>query len=260
MEEEQGAITMPKMSGSIATQFWVRIAFFNDSKEKPLSRNCRVWIRGFGDFYPARQADWQFGGTLIERAGPFATNSEHTIYLYPDYSDERKEIVVPFRYSAEMNPEGSPRDMLMVAVKPDTIIFSGIPISSANGATKLVFDRESCKAAISATNRIPDIAIEQGTRADEVIGSWLYEIPGAGDFSRTFTIYREDGNLYLKTTYKDGSGDTEPITERPHTKGRFFQTEKQAVGSAGEYFLLNGQGNLQYCDEGGCFAIAERIR
>lgn len=257
--EAQLAVMAP---GSTAPRFWVRIAFWNDSKEKPLSRNCRMWIRGLGDFYPASQQNWQYGGTLIERAGPFAINSAHTIYFYPDYSDPRREITVPFRYSAEMNPEGSPRDMLMIEIKRDTITFSGIPISNANGVTELVFDRETCEAVTSPTNRISGMAVEQGSLADEVIGSWFYQLRGAGDFdlSCTFTIYRQDGHLYIKTTYTDGSGGIEPITERRHAEGRFFQTEKQAAGRAGEYFLLNDQGNLQYCDEEGCFAIAKRIQ
>lgn len=136
-----------------SAQFWLRIGFFNDSKEKPLSRNCRMWIRGFGDFWPVRQQDWRFGGTLIEKAGPFGTGgtygSENVIYFYPDYSDESKVIRVPFKYSAEMNPEGSPRDMVTVAVGPKTIVFTGVAIKNATGRLQQAYDRDTCRAVES---------------------------------------------------------------------------------------------------------------
>lgn len=122
-------------------EFYIRIAFFNDTDIKPLSQNCRMWIRGFGDFYPARQRGWKFGGSLIEKAGPFDVNKKHTIYFYPDYSDEGREIKIPFKYSAGMNLEGSVRDMLSISVETDTIIFEGIPIKNATGRLTCEFNR-----------------------------------------------------------------------------------------------------------------------
>ena len=126
-------------------KFYLRIAFFNDTDKKPISPNCRMWIRGFGDFYPTRQGDWKFGGTLIEKAGPFDINKEHTIYFYPDYSDESKEIKIPFKYSAGMNPKGSVKDMLTISIKPKTIVFEGVPLKNATDEFEYKFNRKTCK-------------------------------------------------------------------------------------------------------------------
>ncbi|MCK4751810.1 MAG: hypothetical protein KAS75_00075 [Planctomycetes bacterium] len=126
-------------------KFYLRIAFFNDTYKKPISPNCRMWIRGFGDFYPARQGDWKFGGTLIEKAGPFDINGENIIHFYPDYSDESKEIKMPFGYLVEMNPKGSVKDMLTISVESETIIFDGTPIEDVNGKSTYKFNRKTCK-------------------------------------------------------------------------------------------------------------------
>lgn len=105
------------------------------------------------------------------------------------------------------------------------------------------------------------VFIEQAmSPSKDVIGTWLYNILGAPDFNRTFTIYGQDNKLYLKTMYTDGSGGTELIYEKSHSKGRFFQTKKQAASTSGEYFLIDKQGDLQYCDNEGSFAVAEEIK
>ena len=144
-------------------EFYVRIAFFNDTEEKPitreritrrprrarpsiinpLSKNCRMWIRGFGDFYPTRDRMWEFGGALIEKAGPFDVNSTHMIYFYPDYSNERRVFKVPFKYLAGMNPEGSVRDMLTITVNDRTIVFWGTPITNVKGEREYTFSRKT---------------------------------------------------------------------------------------------------------------------
>ena len=90
------------------------------------------------------------------------------------------------------------------------------------------------------------------------IGTWLYQILGAKDMNRTWTIYRQDNSFYIKTTYIDGNGETTHIEEKPHPKGRFFQTKKQATD--GEYFLLDGQGNLQLWDKEGWIATAKKLK
>jgi len=128
-----------------AKEFYLRIGFFNDTDKKPISPNCKMWIRGSGDFYPARQEDWEFGGTLIEEAGPFDVNKEHTIYFYPDYLNESKVIAISFKYSAGMSLKGSVRDMLTISIKPEMIIFEGISIKNANDEFECKFNRKTCK-------------------------------------------------------------------------------------------------------------------
>ncbi|MFP4502677.1 MAG: hypothetical protein ACLFTT_16910 [Candidatus Hydrogenedentota bacterium] len=117
-----------------AEHYYVRIGFSIEPGGRPLSPRCRMWIRGYGDFYPAQQSDWQFGGTLIERAGPFPKAETQTLYFYPYYThgNEGLEIYVPFRYSEGLSPT-SPRDMITITVKPSTIEFFGTPIKNATG-------------------------------------------------------------------------------------------------------------------------------
>jgi len=94
-----------------------------------------------------------------------------------------------------------------------------------------------------------------------VIGTWLYEMFGVAqrfNMSRTWTIYRQDNSFYIKTAYTDGSGGTTLIEEKPHSRGRFFQTEKQITD--GEYFLLDGQGDLQWWDKEGWIATAKKLK
>ena len=70
------------------------------------------------------------------------------------------------------------------------------------------------------------------TLHSSLIGCWLYEIRGAPDMNRTYTICRQDAGLYITTTWTDGTSGTEPIEEKPHPEGRFLQTKsKQLSGS-----------------------------
>ena len=114
--------------------YYVRIGFWNDSKTNPVGANCRMWIRGFGDFYPARQSDWRFGGTLIEKAGPFAKDKTQTLHLYPRYTstDDGPEIKVPFQFSEGMSLK-APGDMITITFKPNSIEIGGTPIKNATG-------------------------------------------------------------------------------------------------------------------------------
>jgi len=93
------------------------------------------------------------------------------------------------------------------------------------------------------------------------IGTWFYEMFGVVqqfNLSRTWTIYRQNNSFYIKTTYTDGGGETELIEEKPHPKGRLFQTKKQATD--GEYYLLDGQGDLQLWDKEGWIATAKKLK
>ncbi len=149
-EKECGMVeTAKKKSAMVKTaagkKFYLKIAFFNHTQKEPISQDCRVWIPGFGEFYPARQRGWKSGGTIIEKAGPFYINKGNVLYFYPDYSDKEREITVPFDYSSEMNPKGSIVDMLNISVKPKTIAFHGRPIKNASGNSTYEFNRTTCK-------------------------------------------------------------------------------------------------------------------
>lgn len=125
--------------------FYVRIAIHNDTERNPISENCRIWMKGYGDFYPAKDSGWKFGGALIEKAGPFDTTKTQTLYFYPDYSDESREIKVPLKFSKENNPDTSIRDMLDIAIEPKQIKFGGLLLKNAIGKSEITFDRRTCK-------------------------------------------------------------------------------------------------------------------
>lgn len=53
----------------------------------------------------------------------------------------------------------------------------------------------------------------------EVIGRWVDEIPHA---SSRFTIFREEGKLFIEQTFKDGSSRKEELVEKKSPLGRRF--------------------------------------
>lgn len=88
----------------------------------------------------------------------------------------------------------------------------------------------------------------------DVIGSWLDESPFIG--SRV-TIFRQNGKLFLENTYKDGSSGKKEIVEKLSGKERTFR--KKEGSSAGEFYLIDKQGNLQLWDQEGIIWIAKKI-
>lgn len=158
---------------------------------------------------------------------------------------------MPFKYLPEMNPEGSVRDMLTISINPETITFFGTPIKDVNGKYTHKFNRKTCKEKIKTTPKP-----KKGIVKNEVIGKWLDKSPYIGG---TITIYGEDGKLFMKTKYnEDDSIGTEVIIEIDSKKGRVFQHIKGG-GDAGEYYLIDKQGNLQLWDEEGIIWTAKKI-
>lgn len=119
--------------------FYMRIAIYNDAQSKDFGR-CRIWIEGYGDFWPARDSGWEFGGAIIEKAGPFDTSEVQTLYFYADYRYEDYVIKVPFKFSNEMNPNGSDRDTLLINVGDTAISFLGTAVKNATGKSEIVFN------------------------------------------------------------------------------------------------------------------------
>ena len=120
--------------------FYVRIAIFNDTKNKPISPSCKISINGYEDFYITKDQSWEFGGALIEKAGPFDVNREHILHLYPDNINE---IRVPFEFSNSMNQNASVKDMIIIGIADNTIECSGVPIVNATGAYSKKFTRKN---------------------------------------------------------------------------------------------------------------------
>lgn len=88
----------------------------------------------------------------------------------------------------------------------------------------------------------------------EVIGSWLDESPFIGS---RITIFRQNGKLFIENTYKDGSGGKKEIVEKLSGRKRTFR--RKEVSSAGDFYLIDKQGNLQMWDQEGIICTAKKI-
>lgn len=88
----------------------------------------------------------------------------------------------------------------------------------------------------------------------EIIGSWLDESPFAGN---RITIFRKDGKLFMENTYKDGSSGTKELVARKSPLGQRF--DKVGDSTAGGFWILDSNGDLQLRDNEGWIATAKKI-
>ena len=87
----------------------------------------------------------------------------------------------------------------------------------------------------------------------DVIGTWLDE----SVIGRKITIFRKAGKLFMDTKYKNGSVDTIELVEKASPRGRRFDYKTDRGN--GEYYLINGEGNLQEWDHDGHFLTARKF-
>ena len=81
----------------------------------------------------------RFGGTFKD-LGTGPSGTEQTFIIYPD-SRDGKELKVPYMMTDEMNPNGSPRDMISVDISDTKITVHGLPIKAATGKFELKYKR-----------------------------------------------------------------------------------------------------------------------
>jgi len=115
--------------------FYQRISFWNKTGKNIPNRGFRLWIKGCGEFYPCMQDDWKFGGTIIEKAGPFNISEEHVLVFYTNYPNEKSRIDVPFKFNDGMLHNGTVKDMINIEIRPSHIVFAGLPIKTSSEAT-----------------------------------------------------------------------------------------------------------------------------
>ncbi|MCK4998179.1 MAG: hypothetical protein KAS23_01545 [Anaerohalosphaera sp.] len=88
----------------------------------------------------------------------------------------------------------------------------------------------------------------------KVVGVWLDESPYIGS---RITIFQQDDKLFMENKYTDGSGGKKEMVEKSSRGKRTFQiTEKNR---AGEFYLIDKQGNLQLWDKEGIIWTAKKI-
>ena len=88
----------------------------------------------------------------------------------------------------------------------------------------------------------------------KIVGQWLCEQPFTE--SRT-TLYTQDGRIYMKNLFKDGSSGTDEMVEKKSARGRRFQ-EKQGNAS-GEYYLINKDGLLEFWSDNGHICTCKKL-
>lgn len=115
----------------------VRIQVMDWTEENPVSDKAEIWIKGMGSWYFKHEIE--FGGTA-KTIGEKDLNSVYKMHIYPD-SRDGKEMMVEFKITEEMNPNGSPRDAISVNIYDAKVEVHGLPIGAANdGKTEFVFD------------------------------------------------------------------------------------------------------------------------
>jgi hypothetical protein len=87
----------------------------------------------------------------------------------------------------------------------------------------------------------------------EVIGIWFSDLT-----SSKFTIYRQNGKVYMEEMFKDGSSSKNEMVKKVSSGRQRF--EEKGGSSIGEYFLIDGQGNLQIFGMEGLVATAIHIK
>ena len=89
----------------------------------------------------------------------------------------------------------------------------------------------------------------------EIIGRCLDESP---HFGGRITIFREEGDVFMEKTFKDGSSLKQNIAERNSAQGRRF--DKVEGASAGDHWIIGPDGNLQLRDNDGLISTSKRIQ
>lgn len=89
----------------------------------------------------------------------------------------------------------------------------------------------------------------------DTIGIWMDDRPYVGS---TITLYRENGKLFLKIKYKDGSGSNDEMTESSDAIGT--KLVEKGGNVHGEYFVLDKKGNLHAGGEGGLFLKYKKLQ
>jgi len=90
----------------------------------------------------------------------------------------------------------------------------------------------------------------------KIVGQWLCEQPFME--SRT-TLYIQDGRIYMKDLFKDGSSMNEEMVEKKSARGRRFQ-KKHGDNPYGEYYLINKDGLLEFWSDNDHICTCKKLK
>lgn len=124
----------PKGNGK---PYMVRVSVFDDTQSKPVHPRAEIWFPGHGSWWLKPELEY---GSAFKDLGTRPSGTPQTLIIYPESRDGR-ELEVPYMMTDEMNPEGSPRDMISVDISDTEIIIHGLPIKAALGKFELKYKR-----------------------------------------------------------------------------------------------------------------------
>jgi len=106
------ALTQPYVAAAPSSEIAVRVTVWVDSKSK-LPSDGEIWFKGHGSL-------WITSRDLAKILGKRPPGQTENLYIYPDGRDG-KEIVVPITMTADMCPQGCPRDSIMIDITNDSV-------------------------------------------------------------------------------------------------------------------------------------------
>ena len=105
----------------------VRVQVYDDTERKPLADKAEIWFRGHGSWW--LKPDMR-NGAATKNLGRRELGNKDTISLYPDGRDAQ-EIIIPFKMTGEMNPNGSARDSIIITISDNEVKVVGLPVKAA---------------------------------------------------------------------------------------------------------------------------------
>ena len=91
-------------------------------------------------------------------------------------------------------------------------------------------------------------------KSHDVIGRWIDNTV----VSEIMTIYRQDGAVYMRETFRDGEYMTKRLVETRSPSGRRFEPRKPTPHH--EYYLIDSDGNLRTADDDGLVDVATKLK
>jgi len=129
-----------------------------------------------------------------------------------------------------------------------------LPDASGNGAWAIAnFTPELEVEIIGSTNDQDKLTRSTNDIEGKIIGKWRSEKSLMGASLILYT--NKQGQLIMKTTYKDGQTTSDEIKEKTKNSKKIFDDGN----SHGEYYIIESNGNLGLYGKNGKFDEAEKI-
>lgn len=135
---EPEPIRLPmQVDNPMTREFGVRVKIWDETKDKPLSDDAEVWMRGHGSWWIKKEIE--FGAASKDlKASLVAGRGE--LSLYPA-GRNGQEVPIPFIMDGSANPKGSDRWSITITIWDDKIEIVGLPIEAVRGDTTMTVAR-----------------------------------------------------------------------------------------------------------------------